>query len=423
MSSYCAISPTSSPPWLRRRATTSSMSSTANMMRRMPSVFAGAFSGSALTAGGVWNFVSSTRLWPSGVRSMAMSARTASSPTTRSTQRPSTVVSPSGSIPSSAKNALAASRSSTTIRTLSIRWIVISPSIRGAGRARRSTALLQGLGQVPRTGEERAVAAGDLDGLEAQPLTGRAARPGRCRGPVIGADDVRTRHLRPGAERRGFLPQHARLRPQPAEGVAGDLGRAVMQQEAHRHRLILPEGRRGREHLGIEHLRLDPELVDDALAGAWQEGVEEHQALQRTLRGHQRNDQARDGMADQHQLPDGRERLQDHLGAARRASGLVLRCQVDGRRFVTARLEFGDQALPAPRAEAATVDQAERAHARTPSGRIAEAAPRGGLATRRVPHASPPTYQAARPRRSYETRCQYTVYQQPQCWLQAGGSN
>src|SRR6266567_1357785 len=35
MSSYCAISPTSSPPWVRRRATTSSMSSTANMMRRM----------------------------------------------------------------------------------------------------------------------------------------------------------------------------------------------------------------------------------------------------------------------------------------------------------------------------------------------------------------------------------------------------
>src|SRR5437016_4942517 len=121
MSSYCAISPTSSAPWLRRRATTSSMSSTANMMRRMPSVFAGALSGSALTAGGVWNFVSSTRLWPSGVRIMAMSARTSLSPTTRSTQRPSTVVSPSSSIPSSAKNALAASRSSTTMSTLSIR--------------------------------------------------------------------------------------------------------------------------------------------------------------------------------------------------------------------------------------------------------------------------------------------------------------
>src|SRR6266571_3109882 len=121
MSSYCAISPTSSAPWLRRRATTSSMSSTANMMRRMPSVFAGALSGSALTAGGVWNFVSSSRLWPSGVRIMAMSARTSLSPTTRSTQRPSTGASPSSSIPSSAKNALAASRSSTTMRTLSIR--------------------------------------------------------------------------------------------------------------------------------------------------------------------------------------------------------------------------------------------------------------------------------------------------------------
>src|SRR4051794_21222904 len=105
MSSYCAISPTSSAPWLRRRATTSSMSSTANMTRRMPSAFAGAFFGSALTAGGVWNFVSSTRSWPSGVRTMAMAARTPLSPTMRSTQLPSTVVWPSSSMPSSAKNA------------------------------------------------------------------------------------------------------------------------------------------------------------------------------------------------------------------------------------------------------------------------------------------------------------------------------
>jgi hypothetical protein len=36
-----------------QRATTSSTSSTMNMMRRMPSAFAGALSGSALTAGGV----------------------------------------------------------------------------------------------------------------------------------------------------------------------------------------------------------------------------------------------------------------------------------------------------------------------------------------------------------------------------------
>src|SRR3954447_26753585 len=73
------------------------MPSTANMIRRMPSAFAGALSGSALTAGGVWNLDSSTRLWPSGVRIMAMSARTSSSPTTRPAQSPSTCVSPSSS--------------------------------------------------------------------------------------------------------------------------------------------------------------------------------------------------------------------------------------------------------------------------------------------------------------------------------------
>ncbi len=68
-----------------------------------------------------WNLDSSTRPWPSGVRIIAMSARTSLSPTVWSTQGPSTVVSPSSSIPSSTKNALAASRSSTTMSTLSIR--------------------------------------------------------------------------------------------------------------------------------------------------------------------------------------------------------------------------------------------------------------------------------------------------------------
>jgi hypothetical protein len=72
----------------------------------MPSVFAGAF-GSALAAVGVWNFVSSRRPSPSGVRTIATSTRTSSSPTTRSTQRPSTVASPSSSRPSSRKNAVA----------------------------------------------------------------------------------------------------------------------------------------------------------------------------------------------------------------------------------------------------------------------------------------------------------------------------
>ena len=71
-------------------------------------MFAGAFCGSALTAAGVWNFVSSSRPWPSGVRIIAMSLRTPSSPTMRSTQRPSTVASPSSSMPSSTKNATAA---------------------------------------------------------------------------------------------------------------------------------------------------------------------------------------------------------------------------------------------------------------------------------------------------------------------------
>src|SRR5262245_20500903 len=72
MVSYCATSPRSSAPWARRRATVSSMSSTANMTRCRPSVLGGGCSGSAPTAAGAWYFVSSSLLWPSRVGLIAM---------------------------------------------------------------------------------------------------------------------------------------------------------------------------------------------------------------------------------------------------------------------------------------------------------------------------------------------------------------
>lgn len=92
----------------------------------MPGVFAGACRLSSWLEG-VWNFVSSSRPWPSGVCTTAISARTPSSPTTRSIHRPSTGPSPCSSSPSSTKNSVAAVRSSTTMPTWSIRWIVTMP--------------------------------------------------------------------------------------------------------------------------------------------------------------------------------------------------------------------------------------------------------------------------------------------------------
>ena len=56
----------------------------------MPGAFAGACR-SPSGPGGVWNFVSSSRPWPSGVAIIASSERTPSSPTMRSTKPPSTV--------------------------------------------------------------------------------------------------------------------------------------------------------------------------------------------------------------------------------------------------------------------------------------------------------------------------------------------
>src|SRR5690348_6209841 len=132
MLSYCATSPRSSAPWVRRRATVSSMSSTANMTRCRPSVLGGGFAGPALDAAAVWYLVSSSLLWPSGVRIIAISLRMPSSPTVRSAKRPSICALPSSSMPGSVKNATAASRSSTTMATLSIRRMVMTPRIKNA---------------------------------------------------------------------------------------------------------------------------------------------------------------------------------------------------------------------------------------------------------------------------------------------------
>src|SRR5581483_12214225 len=70
----------------------------------------------------------SSRLWPSGVRIMAISTRMPRNPVTPSAHSPSIGARPSGSRPSSVKNAMAASMSSTTMPTLSIRLtVMISP--------------------------------------------------------------------------------------------------------------------------------------------------------------------------------------------------------------------------------------------------------------------------------------------------------
>jgi hypothetical protein len=92
----------------------------ANVARRIPRVFVGVFR-SPPRAGGAWNFISSSRPWPSEVSNIATSTRTPSSPTTRSTQPPSTGPSPSTLSPSSTKNVIAAARSSTTMPTFSKR--------------------------------------------------------------------------------------------------------------------------------------------------------------------------------------------------------------------------------------------------------------------------------------------------------------
>jgi len=52
-------------------------------------------------------------------------------------------------------------------------------------------------------------------------------------------------------------------------------------------------------------------LVHDALTRAWQESVEENQPPHRTANSHERDDEASDGMPNQHQIRKISERLLD----------------------------------------------------------------------------------------------------------------
>src|SRR4051794_19657633 len=101
------------------------MSSTTKRMWRMPAAVAGAGPSSPSYEGERY-LASSTLPLPSGVRRIAISARTPSSPFMRSTEPPSTDASPSNSSPSAAKNAVAAARSSTTMPMCSRRWTVMN---------------------------------------------------------------------------------------------------------------------------------------------------------------------------------------------------------------------------------------------------------------------------------------------------------
>ena len=83
----------------------------------------------AARPGGAWKLISSRRPLPSGVSTIALSVRTPSSPTTRSTQPPSTCHSPCGLSPSSTKNAVAAATSSTMMPTCFRRWIAMHSTV------------------------------------------------------------------------------------------------------------------------------------------------------------------------------------------------------------------------------------------------------------------------------------------------------
>src|SRR4051812_9162375 len=149
------------------------------MTLRRPRALGGAAAWSAPTAAGVWNLVSSSPSEVPGTRIIAMSTRMPSRALSRSTEGPSIGASPWSSIPSSTKNAFAASRSSTTTLTWSIRWIAmrVLPLVARPGRP------LPGERGRPRILDTAAVRfSGGAGGVRPQQAT---QRPGRgLTGPV-----------------------------------------------------------------------------------------------------------------------------------------------------------------------------------------------------------------------------------------------
>src|SRR5262249_909047 len=207
-----------------------STSDTASWTSRRPGELAGAC-GSPLGPDGEWNLISSSRPWPSGVCRNAKSVRTSSSPTMLSTTGPSTDPSPCGSSPSATKNSVAAARSSTTMPTWSMRWIVMRSTVaeRRPPTATPGSPLLEDqvlrrngeahplIPHVDHGAEARRLAAGDHPGAvvglpEVAGEAGqRAAR--RAEMEVVGEapEELRHDHGRLGQGCQA-LDRHARLR-------------------------------------------------------------------------------------------------------------------------------------------------------------------------------------------------------------------
>src|SRR5215211_4979430 len=113
MFSKSTISPTVSQPASRTRSTTPRTSSTLKAMCRSPGRFA-AGAGSCAPAEGEWKRTTSNTSLPSGPRAMATSTVTLSRPMIRSIHSPLSMFGLPHSKPSSARNLMVSSRSSTT---------------------------------------------------------------------------------------------------------------------------------------------------------------------------------------------------------------------------------------------------------------------------------------------------------------------
>ena len=193
------------------------------------------------------------------------------------------------------------------------------------------------------------MAAVHLIGLDPETLPGVAPRPVGSEHPVVPAQQVPRRHLRPGVERPG-LPQRFRLLVTlPSPGLGCELRRDVVVED-----VVVP----ARDVAGVR-----PPVVEE-LAGQRDHCGHEDEQIDAQASADERRGERAERMADDDHVPLFADRAYDLVRVVAPAGGWVLARKVDRHRLVPALAQLGDDQMPVPRAAAAAVDQDEGRHVR-----------------------------------------------------------
>jgi hypothetical protein len=205
------------------------------------------------------------------------------------------------------------------------------------------------------------VPAGNLVGVDAEPVFGDAALEPGGKEAVVGAGQHLDGHAGPA-------PERTRLPEDSTGGLAGRSGgrqdgqgtrRQVVQEMGAGVELAATSGRRVSGAAGLSCPGVLEPLAR-RLAGFGDHGVQQHDHRDR-LADHRRGE-AGHRLGDQHHLLPGADRLVDDLGIVRQAQRRVVLSEVHRGRLVAPPLQFGYQQSPVRRLTAGAWHQHEQSH-------------------------------------------------------------